>query len=442
MNKFYPVDTTKVLQNMLKLFSANNSPQEVSFRDLVSWVKMGERSTHHIHSYPGKLLPQIAHFFLAAVDWLPAKCKVLDPFSGTGTVALEVMLSGKESYYSELNPLARLITKVKTTAIASEALIEASEMLYLRYDLNKKNTFFPPNVTNIEHWFSKENVNEICIVLDCIEKESDANVKDFFKITLSSILKKVSNADERLSVPVLSKVIKAKQSVFNLFKAQVDLNISRMAFWEECLNMQDLVTSCVGFDARGIKQPGTWNYELDSKIDDNCFDLTITSPPYMSAQKYIRASSFNLEWLGLASRKDMQELEIKNIGKERFNRQNFPLSNRTKSKQANEVIAKIEKDNILRASIAGSYINDMTDVIAELHRVTKVNGHFVMVIGNNSVCGLEFRSSDFLSDIAQQIGFKLELELVDNIKSRGLMTRRNKTAGIITQEHILVFRRL
>jgi hypothetical protein len=94
-NKAYPADTTAILAKLLHEFEAGGEPLAVSFRDLVPWIRVGERATHYIHSYPAKLLPQIAHFFLAARGWLAADEIVLDPFVGAGTVALEANLSGR-----------------------------------------------------------------------------------------------------------------------------------------------------------------------------------------------------------------------------------------------------------------------------------------------------------------------------------------------------------
>ena len=89
----YPVDTTKKIFKLIEKYEKENRPQEVSFRELVFWLKVGERATHYIHPYPAKLLPQIAHFFLASNILASSDDFVLDPFSGTGTVALEANLS-------------------------------------------------------------------------------------------------------------------------------------------------------------------------------------------------------------------------------------------------------------------------------------------------------------------------------------------------------------
>jgi hypothetical protein len=66
-----------------------------------------------IHLYPAKLLPHIAAFFLASSELSSKGDKVLDPFSGSGTVLLEALLAGRSPIGADSNPLARLISKVK-----------------------------------------------------------------------------------------------------------------------------------------------------------------------------------------------------------------------------------------------------------------------------------------------------------------------------------------
>ena len=64
-----------------------------------------------------------------------------------------------------------------------------------------------------------------------------------------------------------------------------------------------------------------------------------------------------------------------------------------------------------------------------------------MIIGNNTIAGYEFMTHEYLMKIAERIGFSIELILIDDIKSRGLMTKRNKTASIISREYIVVFKK-
>src|SRR3989344_7246286 len=73
--------------------------------------------THGIHTYPAMMIHQIARrlIYLYGKD---AKT-LLDPFCGSGTSLVEASLvpTIKEAYGFDLNPLAILISKVKSTSL-------------------------------------------------------------------------------------------------------------------------------------------------------------------------------------------------------------------------------------------------------------------------------------------------------------------------------------
>ena len=71
----------------------------------------------------------------------------------------------------------------------------------------------------------------------------------------------------------------------------------------------------------------------------------------------------------------------------------------------------------------------------------KEDARLVLVVGNNTVCNQTFYNDEFLIDLLENKGLKFEIHLIDFIKSRGLMIKRNKTSGIINYESILVFKK-
>jgi hypothetical protein len=106
-----------------------------------------------------------------------------------------------------------------------------------------------------------------------------------------------------------------------------------------------------------------------------------------------------------------------------------------------ELITRIQEKNGLRARITRQYLHEMKDALSEMVRVTAKRGHIVIVIGNNVVCGEPLRNDTYVTEVLQAHGMSLEVGLIDHIKSRGLMTKRNKTASMISRECVLVFRK-
>jgi hypothetical protein len=83
----------------------------------------------------------------------------------------------------------------------------------------------------------------------------------------------------------------------------------------------------------------------------------------------------------------------------------------------------------------------MREAFASIKVLLKPEGYLILVVGNSHVSGKEFKTVEYLKCIAEEGGFKTELVLIDDIKSRGLMTKRNKTAGLITREWVLVLKK-
>jgi SAM-dependent methyltransferase len=105
------------------------------------------------------------------------------------------------------------------------------------------------------------------------------------------------------------------------------------------------------------------------------------------------------------------------------------------------LIERIAAVNLTRATITKKYLEEMDSVVAEMVRVLAPGGRAVIVVGNNQVCGHLLRNDEYLIDRFAFYGVSFELSLLDDIKSRGLMTKRNRTASVISRESVLVFKK-
>ena len=175
-------------------------------------------------------------------------------------------------------------------------------------------------------------------------------------------------------------------------------------------------------------------------IKNNSIQLILTSPPYVSAQKYIRASSLSLQWMEL-SNSTISELDKQSIGREHFPKKEYEELSLLGIEEIDKMLSKIYEKNKLRSYITFKYLKEMQEAFQYYYELLKINGYFIMVIGNNTIVGYEFMTHEYLINIAKRIGFSIELILIDDIQSRGLMTKRNKTASIISREYIIVFKK-
>ena len=432
-------------EKYLNEYSQSNIPIQVNFRSLVPELNTQDRATHIIHSYPAKLLSNIPYYFLNNDFFVSKGDTVLDPFCGSGTVLLESAIAGMNAFGSDANPLARLISGVKTSSYNLKTLKKLRNSLEKQIVLGAETDHFP-DVVNLDYWFLPHIKIQLNSILKSINSISSKKYRDFYLLCFSNCIKKVSLADSRVSVPVRLKIehyppghpyrIKNEKrletlrniNVYDKFIEIVNSNISRFEKKGELISLKTK-SKIISDDARKLS------------LRDNSIDLIISSPPYAGAQKYIRASSLNLGWTELSKSNNLKELDKRNIGRENYTKSEYINLKKTNIKEADILLDKIYAVNPLRAHIAANYLIEMTQALKESIRVLKTNKHMVLVAANNKVCGFEFKTQEYLRQIAENNGMTTICRLIDDIKSYGLMTKRNKTASIITCEWVLVLKK-
>lgn len=439
------------VETYIKDYRKRKKPISVSFRKILPDLNNSDRATHLIHTYPAKLLPHIPHFFINNEILSQPNDKVLDSFCGSGTVLLESVLARRIPVGADSNPLARLISRTKISYYDINVLREIKTEIISCID--KRRRVENPYVVNVDYWFLPSVKKELSLISEAISKIKSPSYRDFFNVCFSNLVKKVSLADPRVSVPVRlnpnrypvnhvlrkesKKILKSLKEidVRKRFNEIIEQNIKRF----ERLNMQltqFIKSNVASSDARNLIYTNGW------KLRSESIQLYISSPPYSGAQKYIRSSSLSLGWLGLTEEETiLRKLEEKSIGREHYYAKEFCQLNKTGIKSADALLEKIYKKYPQRAHIASNYLLEMRESFKEATRVLKKNGYLVLVIGNNQVCGYEFKTQEYLLAILEDLGMELVFKLIDDIRSYGLMTKRNKTASIITREYILVFQK-
>ena len=442
------------VERLLLRYAKSRRPITVDFRKLVHCLRCVDRATHLIHPYPAKLLAHIPFFSLANRIFSNPGDTVLDPFCGSGTVLLESQLAGRTAFGVDSSPLARLVTRVKTTPISSQVLKRAIRALYDRIQDSPRGS--PPDVINLQHWFYPHVTKQLLCLLEAIIPTRNSTVRDFFLVCFSSCVRKVSLADPRLSVPVRLRSGQYPEGHFlrektdqhlrrlrrvnvrRVFERVVAANCDRMAKID--VRQHELPSAgIVACDARALGDGSGDKKGMANGLRDESIRLIVTSPPYPGAQKYIRSVSLSLGWLGMCTADELLPLKRRTIGREEYSKAECERAVQTGILPADRLLREIHRKNPRRATIAGTYLLEMRDALRQMYQVIKPGGHLVLVAANNKVCHTEFKTQEYLRRLAEEVGFATKLRLIDDIRSRGLMTKRNSTADMITREWVLVF---
>jgi len=447
-----PHSTDTELDRLIQQYAAEQAPIVVNFRELVSWMKYGERATHLIHPYPAKLLPHIPHFFLHNSRLSKPGDLVLDPFCGSGTVLLEAILAGRRATGFDCNPFSALLARVKVRKLDAPTLSRA-----LNRVLRTAPGLAPavPPIINSAHWYSSRHLRNLGRLRNAILRTSDVSTREFMLVCLSATARKVSNADPRVSVPVKLKIKGGdtnaihdlavaktmarirKADTFQVFAQLAEANIERAM---SLASNPQATGSAVVFECDSRSPVGAAALKTDAPLT-NKVQLIITSPPYAGAQKYVRATSLSLGWLGLAAPGELRPLERLTVGREHFSKMEYETLMATGIAHADSLLREIFLTNPLRAHIASTYLSEMRSACVSMSSSLALGGYLVLVIGNNQVCGRQFLTKEYLKEMLLDCGLELRLELMDHIRSRGLMTKRNKTAGLISSEWVVVFQK-
>jgi len=448
-----PTDTRALLAALVRHFHKQQRPVTVNFRQLLPALNRADRYTHLIHPYPAKLLVHIPYLFLSNELLSMPGDTVLDPFCGSGTVLLEAQLAGRRGYGVDPNPIARLIAQVKTSPLDIDVLTKTLDNILQRVPEEPSGPY--PDVVNLEHWFYPAIIRQLRCLQEVVNRLRAPQVRNFFMVCLSVCVRKVSLADPRLSVPVRLKLgiypenhplreqsdkhlrQLRRVNVCHVFDRIARTNISRMHRLHSLskpLGSAEILCS----DARRLVHEYSPNGQHRTPLGDDSVQLIITSPPYPGAQKYIRASSLSLGWLRLCRAADLRGLKSKTIGREEFTADECKEALTAEIIEADRVLAAIRSRSSIRAAIAATYLQEMNVAIREMHRVPRQSGYVVLVVANNRIADTDFRTVDFVHSLTQQCGFTTVAIFVDSIKSRGLMTKRNSTAGVISRETVLI----
>jgi len=406
-------------------------------------------STHGFHSYPAMMIPQIAR---RLIETYGQKSKVLlDPFMGTGTALVEAKINEnfKQAYGVDINPLTRLISKVKTTPINEKILYEQiiillncchevkTEVIFNNYPIKL------PAFQNINFWFKNNVIVDLAIVKHCIDnislenKQLEKDIKDFCLVVFSEIVRKVSNTRNsefklyRMAEAALSK---HNSDVLLEFENKLRFNYSQLINFNS--QAYDCEIKILPEDSR-----------FETSIPSNSVDIIVTSPPYGDSRTtvaYGQFSRLSLEWLGFES-KEARSIDKKSLG-------GIPpkeLEHLLKSPSLNDSLNLISTQDEKRAKDVLGFYLDFNKCVVEFDRVMKKGGFLCFVVGNRTVKGVKIPTDEIIVDLFKDIGnYEHHKTIIRNIPNKRMPKKNSPTnvkgalKSTMNEEYIVILEKI
>ena len=428
--------------------------------------------THSLHKYPARMIPQIPDALFE--HWkdtgrLKDGDLVFDPFSGSGTTAVEARRHGLNAIATDINPFACLLSRAKSTIPDLDALKSAirqclgpdwatREQFIDEDHQSAANThptkwggdIYPDDKKNQNYnaygirkgWFPEPQLAKLkamCRLLSELRAEYDHGVIRFIRIALAQTARVISyqrgSEFKRHRIPELDRenhdpeftqvfVETLKQNFEGLleYSSQVDANTTATIKFADC---------------------------RDSIIAPETADLIVTSPPYGDHPTTVAYGSFSKDPAAVATplRADqMKDVDPNGLGGHKTT-SDIDFATVMGWSQTLRATVGALKDVNGRDEDVLHFFADYAETIEQMSRVIKPGQPIAIVLGNRTVSRVPIPMNVITIEIAEHFQLNLEHSLPRSIPSKMLPYENapenisGQTGGLIADEYVLVFHR-
>ena len=350
----------------------------------------------------------------------------LEPFSGSGTTALELSTKGINCISFEVNPFMFTLSKAKLKFSLYKYRTIKSHILKMKKYIvsldDDKINLYSGFSTLIEGKEKKKwNIDrEVFIAIEkiksAIDNLSTTLYKEIYIVCLANILLEYSNLYRN------GKCLSYKKGWKDNLYSQEQVITSFFNFINNVIieDLKRLETN--NFSNHNLLFLGDARKLIFDNVDDNSIDLIITSPPYLNSRDYTDSYMLELKALNFLTNYN----EIKNL-REQTIRSHVQLKIQNlkaiQSSILKSTITKIESlsgDSIVWnteiPNMIIAYFEDMETIFYGMYQKLKKGRRVYFNVSNSAYFGVLINTLEICSEIAENIGF----EVVEIRKARYL----------------------
>lgn len=389
--------------------------------------------THCYHSYPAMMIPQIARKLM--LDFAPKGelDLLLDPYMGSGTSLVEASIMGINSIGTDLNPLARFMSRVKTTHYDLEVIKSCFSELKDKIKNYSEDKVIDKNfdrITNYTFWYNEKSLHELSYLTQIINEISE-EYREFFRLVLSEVVREVSftrNGEFKRYKMNEEKLKLFNPQTFSLFTHKTSRNIKGLANYNSI--RKDVIVKICKFNS-SIEIP-------KDIIKENSVDMVVTSPPYGDSKTTVAYGQFSRwanEWFDAENAKNLDSILM---GGKLCKEETF------ETKSIQKELDQIKEIDIKRYFEVISFLNDYNDSIRNVAKVIRKGGRVCYVVGNRNVKGVQIPLDYFTAEMFEKNGFKHEITIVREIPNKKMPSKTSPTnvSGVnvntMTNEFIVI----
>lgn len=390
--------------------------------------------THCYHTYPAMMIPQVARKLIANYAPKGKLELIFDPYMGSGTSLVEASIKNINSIGTDLNPLARLISRVKTTHYDVNVITHILSEIQLQIGFYSEAKVVNRNferISNYAYWYFEESLLKLSYLAQLIDEIDLPIYKDFFNICISETVREVSftrNGEFKRYRMTEERISKFNPDVFKTFELKVIRNLKGLVEYNQIKN-----ESCsVICDFNSVTEIPN---ELIAK---ESVDMVITSPPYGDSHTTVAYGQFSRwanEWFGYENSQKLDSILMG--GRKQLSKL---FGECIISSELNDIKEKDEK----RYIEVISFLNDYYQSIRNVALTIRHGGRVCYVVGNRRVKGTQINLDYFTAEMFERFGFKHDVTIVRAIPNKRMPSKNsptNKTGekvSTMTNEYIVV----
>jgi len=434
-----------------------------------SFKKDGDRDyVHGLFAYPAMMVPKMQREILSVFkNRIPDNkpLTIFDPFMGSGTIMVEGMLQGANIIGVDINPLAYLVSKVKTTIYSIPRLQKNINNLLENIKINER-IEIETDFNNIEKWFKFNVIHDLEHIKRQIRLEPSLKIRRFMWVAFSETVRSVSNSRSstyKLHIKESKSIDSFDKDVIKVFISIIEKNFYSVQAYQEKLEDCGYIVKENGRS----KYISTITIKLGDSIKEskkickqNNPNLIITSPPYgdnHTTVTYGQYSVLALRWIDLIDIgknidihmvESLSEIDKRSMGGKSCphnienNINNLMEISPTLKQQIDEIrlVDENKVDKIL------SFYYDFHNAVKSFAYVQS-NTYVVMTVGNRTVAKKKIKMDQILLDLFSNNDFDFVYKFDRNIlnKRMPVINFTDKKTGIksetITKEYVLILKK-
>jgi transcriptional regulator with XRE-family HTH domain len=340
---------------------------------------------------------------------LDAPQRALVNFGGSGTVPLEFGIAGISSYSIDVNPVAFLLTYIKTQLLKPISEKRFQEIRSSARDsadrAAKQLPFDDPNLLHsVNKWVTPEAQDLFLSVISVINANTDTQTQIILAVALINIAINYCQIDKRCTNHyVYRKNFVSAQKFWSDYEAEVQAINEKLR----------LLKRVDGYAIPSLSIQDNRSTTFSSGY----FDVVFSHPPYGNMINYYSMSRVQLSILG-----------------------SIALRDKALAKQVGDSLSHA-KSSDQSSSTYDHFTQSISGWVKEAHRVLKNKGHLIVVIGDGRSQGYLNHPHTEIVRVAESLGMRLrELFIWITENKSGMHVRRK--GHHIDHNYVLVLQKL